>query len=227
MSHNGDSATLYAVWSKNSYTVTISLNGTGLSSSASSVSVQYGGTNTATITPSSGYKISAASCTNGYTLSPAASGQTSATTFTISNNSKTSASTCTFTGEAATFHTTCQAASSDSTFTWNNTQYVKLQDGNCWTKNSVKTKVLWVDRNGSCPSGTSVPPKSAFDTLISQYGSGGGLYNATNWSSTYYWTDTERVSGSWSYYLYVTNSTTNVGSYGSMNDKYDVLCYGR
>ncbi len=50
-----------------SYTVTIS-SGTGGTTNVSSVDVSLGGSSTFTVTPTSGYYLSSASCTNGYTI---------------------------------------------------------------------------------------------------------------------------------------------------------------
>ena len=89
--------TLYAQWSVNSYTVTIA--GTNVTKGANSISVAYGSSGTVTITPSSGYYLSGASCTNGYTTNATTgTSATGAQTVTIYNNSKASTSTCTFTG---------------------------------------------------------------------------------------------------------------------------------
>ena len=87
---------LYAHWTINSYKVTISA--TNATASASSVTINYAGSKTATITPNNGYYLSSVSCTNGYTVT-ASTGvdQFAAQTVTIKNNSKTTTSTCTFT----------------------------------------------------------------------------------------------------------------------------------
>ena len=55
--------TLYAHWTVNSYSVSISV-GTGGSVSKTSMSINYGGTNTFTVTPNSGYYLESISCTN-------------------------------------------------------------------------------------------------------------------------------------------------------------------
>lgn len=87
--------TLYAHWTVNSYNVSISA-GAGGSVNKTSMSINYGGTNTFTATPSSGYYLESITCTNGYTTSGYSTG-TSATgtqTITVNNNSKTDGSSC-------------------------------------------------------------------------------------------------------------------------------------
>ena len=90
-----ESQILYAHWTVKSYATTIGA-GTGGSVSTTSLSVNYGGSKTFTITPSTGYYLSGVSCTNGYTTNAqTGTGQTSAQTVTLSNNSKDAASVCT------------------------------------------------------------------------------------------------------------------------------------
>lgn len=90
--------TLYAHWKIITYNITIN-TGSNVSKSASTVNINYGSTGTVTITPSAGYYLSSASCTNGYTTN-ATTGTSStgfaAQTITIYNNNKATASTCTF-----------------------------------------------------------------------------------------------------------------------------------
>ena len=92
--------TLYAHWNINSYGVTI--NTSNANKSTGSLNINYGGNGTVTITPTSGYYLSGASCTNGYTTNATTgTSKTGAQTVTIYNNSKTTGSTCTFTGTKA------------------------------------------------------------------------------------------------------------------------------
>ena len=81
-----------------SYTVTIS--NTNTTSGASSISVPYNGSNTVTVTPSSGYYLSGVSCPSGYTCSGYNTGTsyTSQQTITVTNNGTTSGGTLSFTG---------------------------------------------------------------------------------------------------------------------------------
>ncbi len=89
--------TLYAHWNINSYGVTI--NTSNANKSTGSLNINYGGNGTVTITPTSGYYLSGASCTNGYTTNAqTGTSKTGAQIVTIYNNSKTTGSTCTFTG---------------------------------------------------------------------------------------------------------------------------------
>ena len=116
------SITLYAQWTVNKYTATISASNATLS--AKTVSVAYGSTNTFTITPASGYALSAISCTNGYTVSGFTTGvsATGKQTVTIKNNNKTSNTTCTATMTLACAYSTGQTwtydySGSSKTFT--------------------------------------------------------------------------------------------------------------
>ena len=90
--------TLYAMWGIDSYTITIANSNT--SSSVNSLIIPYGGSATVTVTPSSGYYLSAVSCPSGYTCSGYNTGTsyTSAQTITITNNGTTSGGILAFTG---------------------------------------------------------------------------------------------------------------------------------
>ncbi len=91
-----ESQTLYAQWTINTYEVTIS--STNATTSATSVNVTYGSTNTLTITPDDGYYISNVTCTNGYTTNATTGIEMyDPQTITISNNNKDATSTCTVT----------------------------------------------------------------------------------------------------------------------------------
>ena len=81
-----------------SFTVTVT--GTNTSVGASSLSIPYGGSKTVTVTPNSGYYLSAVSCPSGYTCSGYSTGasQTGQQTVTVTNNNTTSGGTLTFTG---------------------------------------------------------------------------------------------------------------------------------
>lgn len=98
--------TLYAHWTVNSYSVSISV-GTGGSVSKTSMSINYGGTNTFTVTPNSGYYLESISCTNGYISSGYSTGMssTSAQTVTISNNNNTTGTTCSISFKVACIYT--------------------------------------------------------------------------------------------------------------------------
>ena len=89
---------IYAHWTLNYYTVTINNPGNG-TTSVTSLSIPFGGTNSFTISPSDGYYLGAISCTNGYTVSGFVTGakELPTQTVTVSNNSKAVSSTCTVT----------------------------------------------------------------------------------------------------------------------------------
>ncbi|MBQ3306148.1 hypothetical protein IJH02_01795, partial [Candidatus Saccharibacteria bacterium] len=190
-------------------TYRISFTKTNISSpSASYVDVAYGGSTTVTVTPSSGYYLSGFSgCPSGWTCSGVSTGTsyTGNQTLTLTNNSSVNTGTITLTGTVA---DPCAAYGSD---------YVYLADGHCWTKSSQGTS-NWL--NASCPSGTTMPSKSAFETLISKYGSGSGLYNATGWSGSYWSSSADFVEikeggvdfgyREEAYYLNINSSSANI-----------------
>ena len=90
--------TLYAKWTVKGYTVTI--NKTNVTTNYSSRTINYGSSNTITVTPSSGYYLKSASCTNGYTTNAVVGeNATSTQTVTIYNNNNDVYSECTFVGE--------------------------------------------------------------------------------------------------------------------------------
>ena len=117
---------------------------------------------------------------------------------------------------------TCAQTATHATFTLSGTQYIKLTDGNCYTKNSVKT-ATWANRDGSCPPGTSVPPKAAFDNLITRYGSGSSLYNTTGWFGGY-WSSTEN-GGEAAWRLGVLDYQVFIDA-RFKTESAQVLCYG-
>ena len=149
-------STWYAKWTAKTYTVTGSA-GTG-GSVTSSATVSYGGTTTLTVTPSSGYYLSAGSCTNGYTITGMTTGTsaTSAQTVTINNNSKDSASTCSFTFTTAAqdissistmqamTSSICSATAKGTTKSLTDSRdsksytVLKAEDGKCWMTDNLR-----------------------------------------------------------------------------------------
>ncbi len=88
--------TYFAVCSKTSYTVNISNSNT--TSGSASISVPYGGSNTVTVTPSSGYILRSVSCPSGYTCTGYTVGISGSQTVTVTNNDTVGGGTLTFTG---------------------------------------------------------------------------------------------------------------------------------
>ena len=146
--------TLYAVWTLNTYTITISNSNTA--SGADSITVPYGGSNTVTVTPASGYYLSNVSCPSGYTCSGYSIG-TSATgtqAVTIRNNNTTSGGTLGFTGvvncssifpggtmQAFDPSNLCSSVTSGTlTDSRDNQTYTvaKLADGNWWLLDNLR-----------------------------------------------------------------------------------------
>lgn len=78
---------------------------------------------------------------------------------------------------------TCNNAAEHATFTFSGTQYIKLKDGNCWTKNSVGTMTS-VDYASTCPAGADKPTRSAIIALVSAYAET-SLGSITGWSGAY------------------------------------------
>ena len=88
--------TLFAKWKKKSYTVTIVSNNS--SNTPSSLSVEYGSTNSFNLVPNSNYYLKSYSCTNGYKVNNLTTGTSAknSQTVTINNNGVDGDSTCTF-----------------------------------------------------------------------------------------------------------------------------------
>ena len=202
------------------------------SPSTSYVDVAYGGSTTVTVTPASGYYLSAFSgCPSGWSCTGVSTGtsKTSAQTLTLTNNSSVNTGTLTMTGTTSDPWAGC-GTSAGSTCTVNGVTYIRLADGKLWTKSSQGSGTWGSVKSGQkCPSGTSMPSSSVFRTLVGKY-SGGGLYNATGWSG-YYWSSTEygNNGGDYAFYLYVNSS--NAGVANGSNKYYDktnsngVVCY--
>ena len=88
---------------KKSYEVTLVANTNGTITPVT-LSVDFGKTNTFTVTPSNGYYVSSISCTNGYTVSGTTGvNATEAQTVTVSNNNQNENSTCTASFEISTY----------------------------------------------------------------------------------------------------------------------------
>ena len=142
--------TYYAVCTANSYTVNITNSNT--TSGESSLSVPYGGSKTVTVTPSSGYYLSAVTCPTGYTCSGYNTGSsyTDEQTVTLTNDSATSTQTLTFTGDVlmtmqnSVAISQCKNASTDTAYTLEDTRdnnsytVKKLADGKCWMTQNLR-----------------------------------------------------------------------------------------
>ncbi len=204
-------------------TFTVSVSNTHTTSGANSISVPYGGSNTVTVTPSSGYYLSAVSCPSGYTCSGYGTGTsyTGQQTVTVTNNSTTSGGTLSFTGAALTLAQMCNNASTGGTFYYGSIQYIKLKTNStgtttaCYTKTSQGTATF--DNAATlCPSDTGVPSQSEFQSLINAYGSDGTIYNTTGWYGNY-WSSTSGDDGAWrlevyssaAYFFYTGNRTAS------------------
>ena len=98
------------------FTVNISKSNV-TTSPTTSISVPYGGSTTVTVTPNSGYYLSAVSCPSGYTCSGYTTGTSaiSQQTVTVTNNNTASGGTITFTGTKLDFYNiaTMQQMTSD------------------------------------------------------------------------------------------------------------------
>lgn len=136
---------------RNSYTVTISNSNT--TSSASSLTVYYGGSKTVDVTPNSGYYLSAVSCPSGYSCTGYNTGAsyTGKQTVTVTNNNSTNTSnTLSFTGAVAKQYlqdftsTTCSGLTQNTNYTFydkrdeNDYTVAKLADGYCWMTQNLR-----------------------------------------------------------------------------------------
>ncbi len=209
---------------------TVSISNSNTSSGSPSITVPYGGSNTVTVTPTSGYYLSSVSCPSGYTCTGYSTG-TSATgqqTVTVTNNNIASGGTLSFTGtlDTRTLAQKCSGASTGSTFMHSNVQYIKLNNGSngaCYTKTSQGTATF--DNAATlCPSGTGVPSLSEFQSLINAYGSDGTIYNTTGWSG--YYLSSTPDSLRYAYGLYVSSSRAGI-DFGVRTDSYPVVCIVR
>ena len=104
-------------------------------------------------------------------------------------------------------YSTCASTATGSTFVQDGVTYIKLADGNCWTKDG-QGNMSWrqasaLNTNGAssvCPSGTHIPSAQEYDTLLSKYGGiaysanglpygyysgSGALHNATGWNTVF------------------------------------------
>ena len=210
-------------------TYRISFTKTNISSPSSSyVDVAYGGSTTVTVTPSSGYYLSGFSgCPSGWSCTGVSTGTsyTGNQTLTLTNNSSVNTGTITLTGTVADPYAAC-GSSAGSQCTVNGVALIRLADGHLWTKNS-QGSATWANAASKCPSGTSLPSNSIFNTLAGKY-SGGGLYSATGWSG-YYWSSTE-ISSSYACRLYVGSSDASVTYYSyrdgvAKTNSNNVVCY--
>ena len=141
-------STLYAAWAQTGYTVNVS--NTNTSSGSSSFAVTYGGSNTITVTPNSGYYLSSVSCPSGYICSGyttviSATGQQ---TVTVQNNNTTNGGKLSFIGKMTGTGTYMQNMSASDCTTTARTVYDKrddepylvqrLADGNCWMLDNLR-----------------------------------------------------------------------------------------
>ena len=218
----------------------ISFSKTNISSPSSSyVDVAYGGSTTVTVTPASGYYLSAFSgCPSGWSCTGVSTGtsKTSAQTLTLTNNSSVNTGTLTMTGTTSDPWAGC-STTAGTQCTVAGVVYIRLKDGHWWTKSS-QGSTTWTNLSSvSCPSGTSKPTAAVFDSLIAQYGgsrnssygdpygyyaASAALYNATGWSGLFWSTTEYNSSNAW--YLYVSSSYSFVTNYYK-SLSYRVVCY--
>jgi len=190
-----------ANWEAKKYTVTMSAN-TGGTISATSVTLNYGGTGTLTVTPSNGYYLNSMSCTNEYTTNAkTGTTQTSAQTVTVSNNSKDTNSTCTVSFSPITY--TIGYTLNGGTVTGNPTSYT-IETNTITLKNPTKTGYNFTGWRGS--NGTS----AATSVTIAKGTTGNKTYTA-NWQLKSYNVTINKNTGG-------TTSVSTLGvNYGSSN----------
>ena len=212
---------LKAIYTLNSYTVSFTNSNTATKNTSgtaiSSISVPYGGSATFTITPNSGYYLSAHTCgsLSGYTCSTINTG-TSATgqqTVTITNNNTASGGTIAFTGTIATkymqdqtYIDQCKNASTGTTLTLtdkrDNKEYKvrKLADGKCWMVENLRL---------TAPSGGKLTSADSNVTSDVAWGTNSGTCSSyTEWCVF----DTGSTSYGVYYNYYVATAKTNPSS---------------
>ncbi|MBQ2659532.1 hypothetical protein IJF85_00960 [Candidatus Saccharibacteria bacterium] len=168
--------TLYAMWGIDSYTITITNSNT--SSSVNSLTIPYGGSATVTVTPASGYYLSAVSCPSGYTCSGYNTGTsyTGQQTVTVTNNGTTNGGTLSFTGAINIVnignmqnlsYSKCTTTAAYVTDTRDNQQYTiqRLADGRCWmmTNLNLGATALITDLTSSNTNLSSTITASTFN----------------------------------------------------------------
>ncbi|MBQ6354813.1 hypothetical protein IJJ18_00060, partial [Candidatus Saccharibacteria bacterium] len=209
-----------------------------LTANAESLDIPFGHSASVTVTPATGYYLSSVTCPTGFTCSgyEIDINNTSAQTITIVNNNTHNTGTLALSATQADPFAAC-GSTTGSQCTVAGVQYVRLADGHLWTKSPVNSSVTWYNLSTvSCPSGTSKPTASVFNTLLSNYGGSyntsygspygmyagsGALYNATGWSG-FFWSTTGYSSSAW--YLYVRSSYAYVRDNGKTGS-YQVVCY--
>ena len=125
------------------------------------LSIDYGSSNTMTVTPNTGYYLSSISCTNGYTTNAKVGmSQTGVQTITISNNNQDSTSTCTVTFEPTFVGYLLDLAKTDTTnFAYDGTEdndlrYIGSMPNNYVRFNNELWRVIGVMNNVADSNGT-------------------------------------------------------------------------
>ena len=233
--------TYFAVCSVNNYTVNITNSNT--TSGATSLSIPYGGSRTVTVTPASGYYLSAVSCPSGYTCSGYSTGstQTGTQTVTVTNNNTAAGGTLAFTGTALTLAQMCSNAPLTTSagspyFTFDGVDYIKLNtasssssgvDGSaCYTK-TPQNNVTGFNAASVCPANTGVPTRAEFQSLIYAYGAKDAIHNTTGWSA-WSWSSTMWSSGGPNYAWGLgVDSSSAVIYHFAKSESHSVVCIVR
>ncbi|MDE6141138.1 MAG: InlB B-repeat-containing protein, partial [Bacilli bacterium] len=216
------------------YTVTL-VNNTGGNISSPSISLTYGGTNTFTVTPSSGYYLSGVNCTNGYTTNArVGTTQTSAQTITVSNNNNGTASSCTITYTPINYTITSNYASG----TGNNPTSYNVTSNTITLGTPTRagyTFIGWTGSNGTTPQTSVTIPKGSTGNktytanwTVKSYtatlkANSGGTVGSSSISINHGGTKTFTVTPSTGYYLsglsctngYTTNAKTGTSQTAS------------
>ena len=143
-------------------------------------------------------------------------------------------------------YTTCANTTTGSTFVQDGITYIKLADGNCWTKDSVATALTWeqanaLDSTGAsavCPAGTHIPSAQEYKIMFITYGgstatdyytslplSNYTLSDITGWGTMVYWSSTEYSDiGAW--YMWIRDRNYTSGSLPSRVDNADKMNNG-
>ncbi|MBR3323476.1 hypothetical protein IKG16_01150 [Candidatus Saccharibacteria bacterium] len=211
------------------YTVSFAAAGHSFTtySKASAVTIRAyltvsGGTGSGWYAPNTKVNISASACNTGYTFNNwTATGGTIASATSSSTTITTTASNITVTRNCKLVP--CSSIASDATGNIGGYSVKKLRDGKCWMTTNYKNSTWY---NASCPSGFTLPDKSAFDYLIALYGNGNGIYNTPFGSSNPYWSSTQYDSST-AYALFVTPTWSAVSGGGGItkDQGYNIRCY--
>ena len=128
--------------------------------------------------------------------------KTGTQTVTVKNNSYLGGGTLKFAGTRLTLSQTCANAGKSTVFAYGDRYYRKFNNGACYTRDRVAAPVDWYTAQSSCPSGTSVPTSTQFQSLVNTYGrslytvTSGEWHNSGNTDKCHLWSSNTSPSDS-------------------------------